>query len=680
MEWRAEYGSFSRRIFSVLFVDALSNTARVLRRSDFSRDAATRLRALPKLFKGWLYPSPKHRADFTKHALDLPESMLAPALSAAISRVKRWDADRKSDEEVAEAFVQLITDTRLSDQDKLDLLVLPWMLRHHALFMAAVDRTLHRPLRQAAKVDERWMDLDHEVDQETRSLSEWLLDPAELVALKDAREKAREEARQRAEEEEERRRQERERERREREERERVRAERTEALRRALAAGRGRADPAGLVVTEEFQKVFDLVESGEKLLFVTGKPGTGKSTLIHALKERLSRRNLAVLAFTGTAAMNVRGQTINSFFGMPFRILETGWVKESRSFKERAKALEVLVVDEVSMLRPDMLDAMDTSLKHARHDERPFGGVQLILVGDLYQLPPVIENQPAVREHYARVYQGRRFFPICLAFCDGKPLLVELTQVFRQKERDFLDFLARIRQATITGAELDAFNARIAHRPSFGSDEFHVVVTPRRTTADHINRVRLDQIEGPARLYECRIEGDVPPAGGQGDGSANRYPADVKLELKKDAQVIFLKNDGGGHWVNGDLGIVEELSDDWIRVTTWSGTWKVDRVTWPLTRYDLDPQTHRLVAFEYATFTQFPLRLAWASTIHKMQGQTVDRIHIDLTGGAFEPGMTYVALSRCRTTDGIRLTRPLVMADVCIDSSIPRDLAEMPRA
>jgi ATP-dependent DNA helicase PIF1 len=680
LDWQAEYGTIQARIFSVTFTAAIARNARVLKKSELSCDALTRIRALPKLFKGWLYPAPQYKAEYAESATDLPNSMLASALSAVVTEVQRWTPDSAKPDDAAVGLRQLLSDPRILDQDKLSLLVLPWMVRHHSLFAATLDHGLYRPLRGALRIDEQWLDIDQNLPQETRALSEWLLEPSEFMDLRSRRERALEERRRREEQERLRQEEERERVRLEKERQEQIRADRTEALRSALAAGRGQADPSELVVTEEFQNVFAKVEAGEKLLFVTGKPGTGKSTLVQALKRRLSSWNIAVLSFTGPAALNVSGQTINSFFAMPPQLMTHGWKNEYWSFKQKAQALELLVIDEVSMLRPDMLDAMDTALKHSRGDGRPFGGVQVVLVGDLFQLPPVIENQPAVQTYYARTYGGQRYFTASLAFREKKPLLLELTRVFRQKQASFLEFLSKIREASISGDELDVFNVAARRRPDFEANEFHLIVTPRRAVAAAFNKVQLDQIPSKPSIYKARFESeatrDAPPR----SDSSNKYPADIELELKTGAQVVFVKNDDGKHWVNGDLGIVEDLADDWIRVTTWSGTWRVERVAWPLIRYEIDRDTHRLIPFEYGKFVQFPLRLAWASTIHKMQGQTVDRIRIDLTGGAFETGMTYVALSRCRTSEGIRLTRPLLKADVLIDSTIIEHLAALPRA
>jgi hypothetical protein len=360
-------------------------------------------------------------------------------------------------------------------------------------------------------------------------------------------------------------------------------------------------------------------------------------------------------------------------------VLEQGWTNPSWSFKNRAQALELMIIDEVSMLRPDMLDAMNSSLVRARGDPRPFGGVQVVLVGDLYQLPPVLGTDEQLLEHYRAVYGTGRFFPVSVVMHTAEPTLFELTRIFRQKQQDFLRFLSRIREGSITGEELDSFNAAVRSLPDFKANEFHLIVTPRRAVAAGLNSAELAKLPGEAHVYAARVEGGVDPQSLEQSENSSKFPADVRLEVKASAQVMFVKNDEGRRWVNGDLGIVEEISEDALKVTTRTGSWKVERVAWPLVKYEIDPITHKLVPHEYGKFIQFPLRLAWAATIHKMQGQTVDRIQIDLTGGTFETGMTYVALSRCRTMEGIRLARPLLLGDLAIDKEIGKYLSSLPR-
>jgi DNA replication protein DnaC len=561
------------------------------------------------------------------------------------------------------AIGELLSDTRLDEDAALDLAACPLTLAHAESLAPFISSLIAEKLARKLELVKRWMDLDAEPPEWLAPMTIALLDPESSESLKSGRREAQESrieaARLAAEEV---------------QAREHARREREEALRKALQSAGRRGEAGKFEMTEEFQRVFELIEEGEKMLFVTGKPGTGKSTLVRALRERLSHRNLIVLSFTGTAALNVGGQTINSFFMMPPRLLELGWANGTHTFRNRARALEIMIVDEVSMVRPDMMDAMDSSLRQARGDSRPFGGVQVVLVGDLYQLPPVVENQAAIRDYFEKTYGVERFFYAARAIREREPVMVELSQVFRQTQKEFLDFLADIRKGRIDGERIDAFCRRIRDLPAFGDSDFHVIVCPRRATAAGHNERFLRALPGDPARYAACLSGEVPDYGSAGPDGGTRTPADLVLELKTSAQVMFIKNDEGHRWVNGDLGIVESLEAERVTVTTRAGSFRVERAKWPIVKYDLDEETGRLVPREVGSFSQFPLRLAWASTIHKMQGQTVDRIKIDLSGGAFEAGMTYVALSRCRTMEGIRLTRPLVAADLVVDAGVLRYL------
>lgn len=623
-------------------------------------------------------PSGSGKVRIAEALVSLPDMAVFEGLPAFLDRLRALAAGTSGSPAITPILKEVLLDSRISGDEKLSVIAAPAGREVLAEVVEALPMELYPAVRKILDLASAWLDPDASLSNGVQRLTEALCSAEELAHFRSERSRlllAREEARKKAEadrlarekaEAEEKSRQ------------ERHNREREQALRNALTLGRGNAGHAEFMMTDEFLRVFRLVEGGERLLFVTGKPGTGKSTLIRALRDRLSSRNLVVLSFTGTAALNVGGQTINSFFSMPLQILPEGWVPTTWSFRRRAQALEVLVIDEVSMLRPDMLDAIDSSLQAARGDTRPFGGVQVVLVGDLLQLPPVLESDPAIRTHYETRYAGVRFFYAAKVLTRARPGLVELTQVFRQGAGEFLDFLSDVREGTIDGERLDWFNAKLRAQTDFPDTVFYLTVMPHRKTAAQFNAGRLDRLPGPERTWSAYLSKN-----GQrqqiDESEQKKYPADLHLRLRPKAQVMFVKNDEGKHWVNGDLGIVEDFDADWIRVTNGNGTWRVERTEWPIIKYDIDPESHRLIPRQEGAFVQFPLSLAWASTIHKMQGQTVDRIKIDLTGGAFESGMTYVALSRCRTLEGIRLTRPLLQADLITDGEVMGYLRKLTR-
>ena len=426
--------------------------------------------------------------------------------------------------------------------------------------------------------------------------------------------------------------------------------------------------PENIEISDEYLKAIRVIKSEAKAIFITGDPGTGKSTLIQLLKTIL-QDNIAVLSFTGTAALQIGGQTINSFFQMPFYILPLNWTNDTRNFKIKAQALQRIIIDEASMLRPDMLDAISSALSSARGDERPFGGVQLILFGDLYQLPPVLADDKAVKEYYKKTYQGNRFFFASKVIQKCTLEVITLKKMYRTNQPEYLQFLSKIRNASAKGEDLDQFNRIIHEYPKFSESDSFVQVTPFREAANQMNRIKLEKLEGITKTFEAAVEGET---------LLNRpihtlqdvFPGDFKLHLKPKAQVMFIKNDEGKKWVNGDLGIVEEINETSLRITTRTGQHIVEKKVWPVIQYKIDHISRKLVPEEIGYISQFPVRLAWAITIHKVQGQTFDKLQIDFTGGVFDSGMAYVALSRCRTMEGLRLTRNLIPADIITDKAV----------
>ena len=421
-----------------------------------------------------------------------------------------------------------------------------------------------------------------------------------------------------------------------------------------------------LELSSEFKLALDFLEKQGKNLFITGKAGTGKSTLLNLFRDT-TKKNIVVLAPTGVAALNVRGQTIHSFFGLPPRMINKTEIKKNWRLKKVFQQLNVLVIDEISMVRADMMDNIDYALRLNRNRMAlPFGGVQVVLVGDLFQLPPVVstnEERALLEQRYetpyfysADVFKHERF----------ELELFELTKVFRQDSRHFLRLLDAIRNNQFDHDDLEDLNER--YEPNFKADEGYIVLTARNNVADNINSTKLRQIISAEWEYTAKLEGTA---------DMKQFPTEYNLQLKVGAQVMFVRNDTEAGYVNGTIGVVSFLSDDEIKVTVIDANDEkreivVSLYTWEMLRYKLSETDPNAVATEVVgSFKQYPLKLAWAITIHKSQGKTFDRVIVDLgQGGAFEHGQTYVALSRCRTLQGIVLRQAITPKDILVDERI----------
>lgn len=409
-------------------------------------------------------------------------------------------------------------------------------------------------------------------------------------------------------------------------------------------------------VTSEFEALLSLVEKREPLIFLTGKAGTGKSTLIRLVRERFAGRNLAVVAPSGIAALNAGGQTIHSFFGIaPHEVDDIHPVADPTVIRE----LDLLVIDEVSMVRADLLDAVDRSLKVNRSSSDSFGGVPMLLVGDLFQLSPIVQ-QPE-----APLFEGERyrspFFFSAKAFESQEMACLELTHVFRQEDRHFVDLLEQVREAISPDCSLPELNRRV-EQDLRQAGEDPLVLCCLNGTADGINSGRLAGLPGPSQTYLARIEGDFPE---------EKFPCPQHLALKRGARVLFCRNDPLGRWVNGTRGVVEALGLNGVSVRTREGElFQVDRVTWENHVYEYNDLARRVVTRPAGKFHQIPLRLAWAISIHRSQGLTLDEVAIDLGDGAFAEGQVYVALSRCRSLEGIRLLNPIRSNDIRTDRRV----------
>jgi ATP-dependent DNA helicase PIF1 len=414
--------------------------------------------------------------------------------------------------------------------------------------------------------------------------------------------------------------------------------------------------PPGTIVPKGYVQAKRLVEGGAPLVFVSGNAGTGKTTLIHYLRDNISLRNV-VLAPTGVAALNAGGATIHSFFRFPPRIQDPEQVRIPED-RRLYQALELIIIDEASMLRADVLDNIDVFLRACNNDFSPFGGVQLLLLGDMFQLPPVVSAaEGEVLEE--RGYRSPYFFSaLCLQGLEMAH--VELDEIFRQSDPEFISLLNRLRIAEDVEAAIGQLN-RWCGEPGGDHD---ITLTCTNRAADTINAEALAALLAEERLFLGEVEGKFNLDG-------DRLPSPLELRLKTGARVMFTKNDEEGRWVNGSLGVVTWLSGSRIEVdVAGAGIHEVPRATWQNFKYRLDRKNDRIVAEESGHYTQYPLMLAWAVTIHKSQGKTLGRVLVDFGSGAFAPGQAYVALSRCRSLDGISLARPLRASDVRCDGRI----------
>jgi ATP-dependent DNA helicase PIF1 len=414
--------------------------------------------------------------------------------------------------------------------------------------------------------------------------------------------------------------------------------------------------PSGVEPTSEFLAAQAYLQDGPGHLFVTGRAGTGKSTLLTCLKDLIADE-MVVLAPTGLAAVNVGGQTIHSFFGFPPRLIRPDDIRRSRNGR-LMRRLKFLVVDEVSMVRSDLMWAIDQSLRVNRGRPRePFGGLRLALFGDLHQLPPVI-NDAEVAEHLESAYGGPFFFSIPALREGAGTALIELSQVFRQRDEALLEVLNKIRDGDADVEDLALLNTRVHPIRTLSDGEPYVILTPTNAAAGRINMAYLNALPGAPRPHKATTTGEF---------NATAQPTDEVLMLKPGAKIMLLRNDPDRRWVNGTIARVSRLDEGRVWVEVGGDEHEVEQASWESRRYAYDKDAEKIVETVAGTFTQFPLRLAWALTIHKSQGLTLDKVYIDLGRGTFAHGQAYVALSRCRTLEGLALARPLRPSDILFD-------------
>ncbi len=415
-------------------------------------------------------------------------------------------------------------------------------------------------------------------------------------------------------------------------------------------------------VSLEYAQAIDYIQSDCPLIFITGKAGTGKSTFIQYLRAT-TKKNLVVVAPTGVAAINAHGQTIHSFFQFPPRPLNREDVKRLRN-RTLYEKLDLLIVDEVSMVRADLLDAMELFLRiNTGRTEEPFGGVQIVFIGDLFQLPPVV-----ARDEEARLFGGRyasRYFFSANCLKNLHMAFVELNKVYRQESEYFIGLLTAIREEEGHGTAIEKIN-----EVCFGTSEHSrpaITMTCTNAVAGRINNKRLQLLPTEEHTFEGRIIDRFPIA-------KEKLPAPYNLHLKVGAQVMFTKNDSQKRWVNGTLGTVKDISKDSIQVETIPGQkiYSVSRVSWESLKFTYDEIKGKVIAKKIGEYIQFPLMLAWAVTIHKAQGKTLDKVLVDLGTGAFDTGQVYVALSRCSSLEDITLKRPIRLSDIKSDPIVKK--------